>query len=116
MRRLLPLLLLVIPACSGTKSQLEPAEPLTALDGVETAQLCRYTTDVLDGVETACDPYAPPALGGFDACTSDPPWDECPVPADEPNDVGSWEDCVNALSGETCGAFADERCWHFRCR
>lgn len=107
--------LFLLPACGDTKSNLEPTEPLSAFDADETAQLCRYTVDVLADVDTACDPDAP-LLTDFDACTSDPPWDECPVPADEPNDVQSWEDCVNRLTEGACAAPADERCWHFRCR
>lgn len=115
MRPLATLLLLLLPACSGTKSNLEPSEPLANLGEPQRAQLCRYTTDVLAEVDTSCDPNAP-SLTDFDACTADPPWDECAVPTEEPNDVESWEDCVNRLLEEPCAAAANERCWHFRCR
>ncbi len=105
----------LLGGCDTTKSNLEPSEPLAALDAVEATQLCRYTTDVLTDADLACDPAAPAGLTDFDACVAARPWDACPAPAEEPADVGSWEACVNARLGEACGADAEARCWHLRC-
>lgn len=115
MRPALLFLALLSIGCDA-RSHLEPSEPLDALDEGETAQLCRFTTDVLSGVDEGCDPAAPASLQDFDACAADPPWDECVAPDGEPADVGSWEDCVNRLAEGFCEPRADERCWHLRCR
>jgi hypothetical protein len=112
-----PLLALValLAGCDAS-SQLEPGEPLDALDAAETAQLCRFTTDLVQSPELSCDADAPAArLTDFDACTVDPPWDACPAPDGEVADIASWEDCVNRLLEDPCGAEAEARCWHFRC-
>lgn len=110
LRAIATALLLALGACAPT-SNLEPTEPFDGLDHGETAQLCRFTVDVIGDTDATCDPEAPGSLFDFDACMASPPWLGCPPPGDEAADVESWEDCVNALVSGFCSAEADASCW-----
>lgn len=105
--------ILALAGCGEWHSTLEPEAPLEDLRPHAVTRLCRFTSDILGDADVAC---APPNARDFDACLDDPPWDDCAPDAGEaPYDVGSWEDCVNALDRAVCDSESQARCPHLRC-
>lgn len=93
------LVLLAAAALLGgceVSSRLEPSEPIPDLDDSESAQLCRFTADVLASADWECTGEAPPRnQTDYESCVAEPPW-VAHV------DVGDWEDCVRARLADPC--------------